>query len=66
MGQGAESCGGYDIEYDPYDENESQGFSVWQGKGFEYDVCKMSDDHIRNAIALCGRMSATSSFSCDS
>lgn len=66
MGQGTESCGGYEVHFDPYDYDESDGFNVWTGRNHEsYEVSKMSNSHIRNTIEICRRLSLTANFSCD-
>lgn len=64
MGQGTESCGGYDSEYDPYAEGILSGFWT-QRDGSEICVSCMSESHIRNAIRLCNKLSKTEVFSCD-
>lgn len=66
MGQGTESAGGYEIVYDPYGYDESNGFTVWHGKDCDYRVNEMSDSHIKRAIKLCRKLSIEASFSCDS
>ncbi len=66
MGQGTESCGGYEVEYDPYDCSESDGFSVWHGRDGDYLVSKMSNPHIESVISICEDLSACASFSCES
>lgn len=64
MGQGTESCGGYEIEYDPYEEGLCDG--MWQQSDYSsIHVSKMSVKHIRNSIKLCENMRNTSNFSCD-
>jgi len=40
MGQGSDSCGGYEVEYDEYEELMGDG--VWTGKnGQHYHVAKL-------------------------
>lgn len=65
MGQGTDSCGGWELAYDPYDDLESEGFSVWEGRDGNYYVDKMSNPHIENAIEMCENLSLCSSFSCE-
>lgn len=65
MGQGTESCGGYELEYDPYDSCESRSFSVWHGKDGDYKVSEMSVSHMKNSIRLCVAMKKTASCSYD-
>lgn len=65
MGQGAESCGGYEVEYDPYDDGLMDG--VWlQQSGRGISVEKMSDRHIKNAMRCCKKWSRLANFSCES
>lgn len=66
MGQGTDSCGGWELEYDPYDSTESEGFRIWNGKDGDYYVDTMSNPHIENAIKLCEKLSACATFSCES
>jgi len=67
MGQGTESCGGYEVYYDPYDAMESDGFRVWTTKdGGSIKVSDMTSSHIKNSIRLCRKKSLTSTFTCDS
>lgn len=62
MGQGAESCGGYELEYDEYEEGLHDG--IWRTQdGARVHVSKMSYKHLRNTRALCSRLQATSTFS---
>lgn len=67
MGDGAWSAGGYEIDYDEYDYNESKGYSVWtMQNGSSISIDKMSNRHLRNTIRLCERLSLEANFSCDS
>lgn len=61
MGQGAESCGGYDLEYDEYEENLCSGRWV-QRDGSSIEVSKMGTNHIKNTIRMVRRLAASSSF----
>lgn len=64
MGQGTESCGGYDVEYDPYNDDESLAKGLWlQKDGSSISVNRMSDRHIRNTIRLCENLAKSSTFS---
>lgn len=66
MGQGTESCGGYEIEYDPYEEELSSVTPVWITQHGEHlPVHEMSTRHLRNTKRLCENLSASATFSCD-
>src|SRR5690606_23142920 len=65
MGQGAESCGGYEIEYDEYEDGLSDGF--WTQKdGSQIHINSMTLKHLINAKRLAENMARISNFSCDS
>lgn len=61
MGQGAESCGGYDLEYDEYEENLCSGRWV-QRDGSSIEVSKMGINHIKNTLRMVRGLAASSSF----
>lgn len=65
MGQGTDSCGGWDDVYDEYD-GENLSFGVWTAKDGEIHVSQMSEDHIKKARRKCRMLSCTSSFTSDS
>ena len=62
MGQGTESCGGYDVEYDPYDEGLATGHWTMKNGGTIH-VSQMAPSHLRNTIALCQRAADRAGFS---
>lgn len=64
MGQGTESCGGYDSEYDPYDEGLENGRWTMRD-GQTIHVSKMSLKHLKGAKYLALRAAANSNFSSD-
>lgn len=65
MGQGTESCGGYEVDYDPYDDGLRDG--LWtQSNGSTIRVSDMSTSHINNAIRVAQRASYSASFTSDS
>ncbi len=68
MGQGTESCGGYEVEYDPYyEELRNSNNPCWTRKnGTTIPVSKMTKNHLRGAIRVAERASMRQSFSCDS
>ena len=65
MGQGTESCGGYEVDCDEYDgDNLSDG--IWiQQNGVPISVQHMSTGHLRNAMRHCQKLARHSTFSCD-
>lgn len=67
MGQGTESCGGYDVEYDPYwDEMHNSSEPLWTGKhGEQYRLSDMTKSHLRGAIRVAERAAYNSNFTCD-
>lgn len=68
MGQGTESCGGYEIDYDPYyEELRSTSEPMWNCKDdSRIRLSAMTVNHIKGAIGVCKRASGTATFSCDS
>ena len=62
MGQGTDSCGGYDLEYDPYEEGLQTGTWATKGGG-SIDVNSMTLGHLKGAKRLCADLKrcATSS-----
>lgn len=61
MGQGTDSCGGYEAEYDPYEEGLEKG--EWTTRsGGSISVEKMSPRHLRNAINVCKNLAACATF----
>ena len=61
MGQGAESCGGYEVEYDEYEENLTSGLWI-QRDGSGIEVSKMSTSHIKNTLRMVHGLAASSNF----
>lgn len=61
MGQGAESCGGYEVEHDEYDENLTSGLWI-QRDGSGIEVSKMSTSHIKNTLRMVRGLAASSNF----
>ena len=54
MGQGTESCGGYEMDYDPYYE-ELRGNSepCWtMNNGSSIPISRMTKKHLRGAIRV--------------
>lgn len=64
MGQGTESCGGYDVDYDPYDEGlESREWTTRDGSGI--CVSKMTISHLRGARRVAQAAAHNASFTDD-
>lgn len=61
MGQGTDSCGGWESEYDPYDE-ENLSFGVWASEDGDIHVSKMSLGHLKNARRRCKMLAKTANF----
>lgn len=61
MGQGTESCGGYDVEYDPYEEGLEKGEWTLRSGG-SISITKMTPRHLRNAIQVCKNLAACATF----
>lgn len=65
MGQGAESCGGYEVEYDEYEEGLSGGYWT-QRDGSRISVEAMSLQHLRNARRVAQEASRRATFTDES
>lgn len=64
MGQGTDSCGGWDVDYDPYEEGLASG--RWTTRdGGEVHVSKMTLSHLRGARAVAERAKRRVSFTAD-
>ena len=64
MGQGTDSCGGWEDEYDPYAEGLAMG--DWTTRdGGSINVRQMSLQHLNGARRIALRAAAVSSFSSD-
>ena len=65
MGQGTDSCGGYDVEYDAYEDALNTGKWIQQN-GSSICPSKMTVSHIRNTKRICENLVMTSSSDCES
>lgn len=65
MGQGTESCGGYEVEYDQYQDALLDGKWI-QSDGSSISPSDMKVSHLRNTKRICERLASESNFSCDS
>lgn len=64
MGQGTESCGGYDMDYDPYDDERHVGSGVWtQRDGSTIRVSDMSIRHLNNTLRMVRNLARSATFS---
>jgi hypothetical protein len=59
MGQGTDSCGGWDLEYDPVYEGLEDG--TWLNG---MNVSEMKTGHLQNAIYYAKRRARSATFSC--
>ncbi len=64
MGQGTESCGGYEVDYDPYSEGLSSG-NWTQRDGTTINVSRMTIKHLYGAKAVAQRAAQRANFSSD-
>lgn len=64
MGQGTESCGGYDVDYDEYEDCQD-GYWI-QRDGSRIAISDMSISHLINTKRICARLAATANFTSDS
>lgn len=61
MGQGSDSCGGYEVDYDPYEEGMEAG--VWTTKDHaEIHITKMSLQHLHGARRVAYRAQMEANF----
>lgn len=64
MGQGTESCGGYEVDYDPYSEGLASG--DWtQRDGTQIKISRMTVKHLYGAKAVAQRAARHANFSSD-
>lgn len=64
MGQGTDSCGGYEVDYDEYDDPGLQGHWI-QRNGTPIKIADMTVSHMRNTIRVCRNLAACATFSSD-
>lgn len=64
MGQGTESCQGYEVDYDEYEEGLSSGVWIQRGGG-EIHVSKMSLHHLLNCRRIVQQRAAIANFTSD-
>lgn len=64
MGQGAEDAGGYEVDYDPYEDCQD-GYWI-QRDGSRIAISEMSLSHLINTKRICSRLAVTAKFTSDS
>lgn len=63
MGQGAEDAGGYEVDYDPYEESDG---SYWiQRDGSQILISAMTPGHLRAALRIVEAQAASANFTGD-
>ena len=63
MGQGTESCGGYEVDYDEYAESDG---SYWiQRDGSRILISEMTANHLRGALRIVEARAASANFTSD-
>lgn len=63
MGQGAESCGGYEVDYDEYD-GDAMASGIWTKRdGSRIKLSAMTTSHLRGARRICKNMAISANFS---
>ena len=66
MGQGTDSCGGWDDEHDVYYEELRSSNPRWTTRdGESIEVSKMTLKHLYGARSVARRAAATANFSCE-
>lgn len=64
MGQGTESCGGYDVDYDPYEEGMEKG--EWtQRNGVGISIKDMTLSHLKGARQVALNAARRATFTSD-
>lgn len=61
MGQGTESCGGYEVDYDEYEDGLTDGFWV-ERTGHRTHVTAMTDKHLKNTLRMVTGLARCSTF----
>lgn len=62
MGQGTESCGGYDLDFDEYDDDSLMDGMWTQKNGSRISVTKMTEGHLKSTIKMCERLARSATF----
>ncbi|MNC02942.1 hypothetical protein D3C75_503280 [compost metagenome] len=64
MGQGTESCGGYEVDFDEYEECGVDGYWI-QRNGSKIKIEDMTVSHMRNCQRICRQLAACATFTSD-
>lgn len=64
MGQGAEDAGGYEVDYDEYEDCQD-GYWI-QRDGSRIAISEMTVSHLINTKRICARLAVTANFTSDS
>jgi len=64
MGQGTDSCGGWESDYDAYEENLATGKWITRD-GEEIELSKMTIKHLYGARQVARRAAHCANFTCD-
>uniref|UniRef100_A0AAU6W0Q5 Uncharacterized protein n=1 Tax=Pseudomonas phage Pavpe01 TaxID=3138545 RepID=A0AAU6W0Q5_9VIRU len=62
MGQGTDSCGGYEVEYDPYDDDHIANGQWTQRNGVTISLSSMSLRHLYNAREVARKAARRATF----
>lgn len=63
MGQGTDSCGGYEVDYDEFEEALERGY--WPAQSGDVKLSEMTPQHIKNAKRYCQIRAQGCNFSSD-
>lgn len=64
MGQGSDSCGGYEVDFDEFEEALERG--LWPARDGDVKLSQMTVSHMRNAKRYCQNRAQSCNFSSDS
>lgn len=64
MGQGTDSCGGHEVDYDEYEEGLCTGWWT-QRSGAQIHISKMTVSHMQGARRVAESAASRANFTCD-